>query len=1446
MSKPVVTDFLGNTAPLKAAVAEASAALASYDAQVKRGTASADRLAAANDRWAKGLVLGAKVGAVGVAGIATALGGAALAAVGFDAAMRNVNSIAGLNQKGFKALEQQLLRLAPAIGSTPTDLAKGLYDIVSTGFKASDAIKVLAVSAKAGKAGLTDTATATDAITSALKAYGLGAGQAKHVSDLLFETVDVGKLNFQQLAGSIGTVLPVASTLGVPLKQLGAAIATITLNGTDANTATTQLRAIFTAFEKPTKDLTATFKAQGYESATLALRHLGLKGALDVLQKQVGSGHNNWVDFFKDVRALNGAQGLEGTANAVKLYSTSTKAMDDAVKGAGATQKAFLEQSKSTQVQFDKLKASVDVAAITIGSALLPELNKGIQALSAWLTQAQKSGELQHFAQTISTDVKATVKWLESLGPAAEKGIHVVALTFAAAIPYAQGVLHIVQAIEPELQAVAHAAVGVTSALGPGVILGGAAAYLTLNRAVLTTQAGVGKFASIMKAGAQATALAGGGAVSASGRIDAVGKAAITAESNAKIFARGIAASFGPQLLVVGAAGIIGSILLIESNLKSLDQSAREAADAFVALENARLGKQGAALDVKVAQRDLVKAKSSAGSAAVQVASTRTDLAATQGHPGAVADPAALDRYNAALGHQRDVIDSIGQAQQRVAVDQANLAKSAGDVSAANDKLAGKFKTVVDAALLAGSKTQEFGKAGGKTTFAPLSQQLDTLASKFQKNVAAADGSTAADRRKAAAVSDLVKQMTRLPNEHEIKIITHDIASGNIAKIRADLIALGLLKPTPKVDADTTPATQKIATFKQVLAGLAGNPFTVKINEAPGRTGHFTADGKWVYAAATGMAILGRYDGVDDTHVMVGSGEAILNEKQIGMVDSGRYSVMGALAATGAPTIGGAGGYATGGKKALFGHEGPDLYQAAYAHNRPFALPPIDRGSGPYQTPLSDANEAKFRAWVKREQIWFNPNAAITDYDMRGYWLSVGGPKTGGPIHAQGVHFTDRFKTPYDTTFSRESMYATSNNPFRWKGDDLIDARTGQLIFGPPMSGHSGGGKPPKRPKLPQFAAFPQDVYDQRASNAHTKLTNDRGNLKTMRDHRRAAQKAINEASAKLANAKTPKERAAAQAALLAAQKHNQPIVNSLLPREPTLAETIATDTSAYQEANRIAKAADAFAARIKADQDAVSQATSEMQLASDNWGRAKTPADQRKYLQQYNAAAARRSKGNQTLELLMKQVQAVVKDPNSQYFRDNAAAITAAQIDDLAATDPTQVPGYISPDDSPVFLTPEQQYQLDRALQTDANGNPIDPGTAKYLLGLELGNAQAQEAAAAGSGNFTLASQIVSSEESIKSQIAGLSQGASGPDADTAAQLAQSQAQVVALTRASGYQSAFDAVRGGSSDLAAQGGFGAMVFLGDTRSLQAGASFFTKGVSQQPAISQNSGSLNV
>jgi hypothetical protein len=141
-------------------------------------------------------------------------------------------------------------------------------------------------------------------------------------------------------------------------------------------------------------------------------------------------------------------------------------------------------------------------------------------------------------------------------------------------------------------------------------------------------------------------------------------------------------------------------------------------------------------------------------------------------------------------------------------------------------------------------------------------------------------------------------------------------------------------------------------------------------------------------------------------------------------------------------------------EKAIFSEEGgPKQYDAALKHNAAWAKP----SDSNYQTALNAKQEKHFRGWLKnhREDGYnpggFDPNAKRSDYDLRGDWLShVQRGKLANLTSGKGgsVHFSDRYKTPYDATFSRWSEYAKKGTPLVWrKGNRLVNRKTGRVVF---------------------------------------------------------------------------------------------------------------------------------------------------------------------------------------------------------------------------------------------------------------------------------------------------------------------------------------------------------------------------------------------------------------
>lgn len=378
------------------------------DARLSRSASHAERVAT---KTANAIGKATKYGALGVA----ALGGvSAKLAVDFDKSMRNVNSIAGLSERRFQRLERSVLRLAGPTAQAPKTLAEGLYDLVSSGFRAGEAIDVLRASARAATAGLTDTAISTKAVAAVLNAYRLPARKAAQVSDDLFQTVNLGVVSFEELAGSIGYVLPAAATMGVGIKQVGAAISTLTKQGQSGDSAVTNLNSALTAFIKPTRDMQAALKKLGFENAETLIRTKGFQGALEAVIGSTDGTRKAVGGLFGDVRAMRAAFGLTG-ANARAAAADLRGFQHDT----GATSRVLAEQSKSISFQWNRLKAQAEVLGIRVDTKLLPVFSRFLKIISnPNLTGDQKLRKLSKaVGELLSRALEAGAQAAAKAGP---------------------------------------------------------------------------------------------------------------------------------------------------------------------------------------------------------------------------------------------------------------------------------------------------------------------------------------------------------------------------------------------------------------------------------------------------------------------------------------------------------------------------------------------------------------------------------------------------------------------------------------------------------------------------------------------------------------------------------------------------------------------------------------------------------------------------------------------------------------------------------------------------------------------------------------------------------------------------------------------------------------------------------------------------------------------
>ncbi len=258
---------------------------------------------------------------------------------------------------------EELKRLAVTFGESTATLSTGLYDILSASIAPAKALDVLTVAVKAAKAGMTDTRTAADAITTVLNSYQMSADEAGKVSDILFAIVKRGKTTFAELAPSIGRVASTANIAGVSFEELGAALATMTRAGLRADIAVSSLRGLFNSFLKPQKDAIEMAEKFGFELNTDTLKAIGLTG---VLKKLKGATGEQLAVLIPNVRGMAGfAASLaqaEKQASDLRLMLNST----------GLTQIAFDKMTRTLSFNLAQLRQTFVVLGVTIGNAVAP------------------------------------------------------------------------------------------------------------------------------------------------------------------------------------------------------------------------------------------------------------------------------------------------------------------------------------------------------------------------------------------------------------------------------------------------------------------------------------------------------------------------------------------------------------------------------------------------------------------------------------------------------------------------------------------------------------------------------------------------------------------------------------------------------------------------------------------------------------------------------------------------------------------------------------------------------------------------------------------------------------------------------------------------------------------------------------------------------------------
>lgn len=347
-----------------------------------------------------------------------AMGGYAVkAASDFEKSMAYITSMASKTDAGVKTLSNDLLEMSRRVPESANALALATYSVMEAGYKGlADAEKIAEQAAKLSTATMTDQDKVIEAVTTAMKAYGFGAQDVQHVSDVFAKTLDLGVTSMEDLGIAVRYSAATMKTTGVSLEEFAAILATIAQKGVDVKMASSGLNYLMLNLLKPTKQMTAAFKTYGVDLDATSLKSKGFTGVLkelaaglekagisegemsavgdemyqSFLESTTGStdAANAIMQLFPNVATLRAAFALLG--DGTKAYTTNLEEMKTATQGIGATQRNFNVVMQSGAMQMKMMWNSVQAMAISFGQMLLPVLKPVISFLTLIFTWISK------------------------------------------------------------------------------------------------------------------------------------------------------------------------------------------------------------------------------------------------------------------------------------------------------------------------------------------------------------------------------------------------------------------------------------------------------------------------------------------------------------------------------------------------------------------------------------------------------------------------------------------------------------------------------------------------------------------------------------------------------------------------------------------------------------------------------------------------------------------------------------------------------------------------------------------------------------------------------------------------------------------------------------------------------------------------------------------------
>lgn len=290
------------------------------------------------------------------------------AAAEFETSVAKMTTVADTSILSAGELSAQINNTSMDMAQNVNALADSAYNAISAGVDTANAVNTVADATKLSVSGFTSVSSSLGVLTTALNAYQLESSELTNISDSLVMSQNLGVLTIDQLSSSMGKAISTASAYSVDLYNLESGYISLTKAGISVEESTTYISSMFNELGSNGSEVAKILQEEtGQTFGQLMNDGQTLADVLEILYNSVDQNAEALMNLWGSAEA-----GKAGNAIINQGLETFNENLNKVKNATGATEKAYLTMTSTTEFATQRMGNSFDNLQIAIGEDLNP------------------------------------------------------------------------------------------------------------------------------------------------------------------------------------------------------------------------------------------------------------------------------------------------------------------------------------------------------------------------------------------------------------------------------------------------------------------------------------------------------------------------------------------------------------------------------------------------------------------------------------------------------------------------------------------------------------------------------------------------------------------------------------------------------------------------------------------------------------------------------------------------------------------------------------------------------------------------------------------------------------------------------------------------------------------------------------------------------------------